>query len=151
MLTFAITTLVAAFTGLMVRRHWWLTRVRSWSMYPTLRPGDHLWTRRLPRTADISRGDIVVIDSTELGHRIVKRVIGLPGETVQVSHTGVTIDDQPLHEPYVRVHGGATGSYHVPPESFLVLGDNRPHSSDSRIWTTPYPERSTVRGATRRE
>jgi signal peptidase I len=141
-----LASLVAAITGWVVRRHWWLTRVRSWSMYPTLHPGDLRITRALSGRDTIHRGDIVVIDSTELSRRVVKRVIGLPGDTVQITPGGTSINGEPLDEPYLAGHGGPTRTFHVPVDGYFVLGDNRHRSSDSRTWANPYPPLTTMRG-----
>ena len=146
MLSILVAAIVAALAGLALRRQWWRTAVRSWSMYPALQPGTHRWTRRLRATAPVRRGDIVVIDSAELGRRVVKRVIGLPGETVDVTSGAVLVDGRPLPEPYVRSSGGPTGSYRLPADSYFVLGDNRPLSSDSRAWATPYVPRAAITG-----
>jgi signal peptidase I len=140
-----LAALVAA-TAWVVRRHWWLTRVRSWSMHPTLHPGDLRITRALSGRDTIHRGDIVVIDSTELRRRVVKRIIGLPGETVQVTPGGICIDGEPFDEPYLAGDGGPTGTFRVPEDGYFVLGDNRHCSSDSRTWANPFPSLTTIRG-----
>lgn len=144
--SFALAALVAAAAAMTVRRFCWLTRVRSWSMYPTLHPADWVPARRLRVVDPIRRGDIVVIASAELGRRVVKRVIGLPGETVDVGPQGVTIGGLPLLEPYVAVHGGPAGRYCVPRHAYLVLGDNRARSSDSRSWMTPFVPAAAILG-----
>lgn len=135
-----------AIAAILVRRRWWLTQIRSWSMYPTLQPDDWVSTRRLHGADSIRRGDIVVIDSAELGRLVVKRVIGLPGETVDVGPQGVKIDGVSLGEPYVAAHGGRTGSFCVPTNTYIVFGDNRPRSSDSRSWIMPFVPASTIVG-----
>lgn len=129
-----------------IRRLVWLTRVESWSMAPTLRPGSLLLTRRLRRSDGVRRGDVVVLRSAELGRRVVKRVVGLPGESVAVDHRGVSVDGIPLVEPYVLVNGGAGGSFEVPDGAYLLLGDNRAGSSDSRSWRQPFVARSAIEG-----
>ncbi len=129
-----------------IRHVVWLTRVKSWSMAPTLRPGSLLLTRRLRRSDRVRRGDVVVLRSAELGRRVVKRVVGLPGETVVVDSRGASVDGVPLAEPYVLVHEGAGGSFSVPDGAYLVLGDNRARSSDSRSWRQPFVTRSAIEG-----
>jgi signal peptidase I len=129
-----------------IRHLVWLTRVESWSMTPTLRPGSLLLTRRLRRSDGVRRGDVVVLRSVELGRRIVKRVVGLPGETVVVDSRGVSVDGVRLAEPYVLGHGGAGGSFSVPDGAYLVLGDNRARSSDSRSWRQPFVARAAIEG-----
>ncbi len=136
----------AAITAMVVRRRWWLTRIRSWSMYPAFHPDDCVPTRRLRRAERICRGDVVVIDSVELGRRVVKRVIGLPGEGIEIGPRGVTIDGEVLSEPYVAVHGGPARCLRVPADAYLVLGDNRLQSSDSRSWATACVPAAAIRG-----
>lgn len=140
---------LAAVTAAVVRQHLvWVTRVTSWSMAPSLRPGDRLvtWTVRDP--SRLRRGDVVVIDSVELGRRVVKRVVGLPGEHVLVTAEGVWVDGAHLAERWPTVSGGLERSFDVPDDSLLVLGDNRPASSDSRSWQDPYVPLGRVMGRT---
>ena len=73
-------------------------------------------------------------------------MIGLPGETVDVGQHGVTIDGVPLAEPYVAAHGGPAGSFRVPAHAYVVLSDNRPRSSDSRSWMTPFVPATAILG-----
>ena len=129
-----------------IRHVVWLTRVESWSMAPTLRPGSLLLTRRLRRSDGVRRGDVVVLRSAELGRRLVKRVVGLPGEMVVVDSRGVSVAGVRLAEPYVLVNSGAGGSFSVPDGAYLVLGDNRGRSSDSRSWRQPFVARSAIEG-----
>ena len=91
----------------------WLTRVQSHSMAPTLRDGALALTLRLGRRATLRRGDIVVADSHELGRRVVKRIVGLPGESVDLRAGQVHIDGQPLAEPYAS-RSVFTDSFQVP-------------------------------------
>lgn len=140
----AVSTAVAV--GLPLRRLGFVTRVESWSMAPTLAPGRHLLTRRPGRSRTIRRGDVVVVDSEELGRAVVKRVVGLGGEHVVVSGSGVEVDGRPVAEPYVVHPGGPTGSFDVPEGHLLLLGDNRARSSDSRSWRQPYLPLAAVRG-----
>lgn len=142
----AVLGLLVVAVALAVRRFVWVTRVASWSMTPTLQPADLLLTRRLRRSEHLDRGDIVVLRSAELGRRVVKRVAGLPGESVVVDSRGVSVDGVRLAEPYVLVNGGPGGSFSVPDGAYLVLGDNRARSSDSRSWRQPFVARSAIEG-----
>lgn len=79
------------------------------------------------------RGDIVVIDLPEQTEMLIKRVVGLPGETIEVRNGKVYIDSHPLDEPWaVNPGGGSYGPQTVPPLYVFVMGDNRGASNDSR-------------------
>ena len=142
----------ATLLALAVRRWGFgVTSVTSTSMLPTLRPGDRRLTIRSHGLRGLRRGDVVVARSPELGIDVVKRLIGLPGEVVTIRPDGtVTIDGAPLAEPYVELPSGPGGRYRVPPGTFLVLGDNRAASSDSRRWRDPYLPEAALRGRLRR-
>ena len=142
-------------------------RVEGASMEPTLETGQYLLINKaayyhidgtpldgvIPSTREGSidypfggpkRGDIVVFRApTQPDKDFIKRVIGLPGETVLIRNGQVFINGQPLAEPYI--HFKATYNYplngqpiKVPENSYFVLGDNRPNSSDSHLgWFVP--------------
>lgn len=86
------------------------------------------------------RGDVVIFpypDNPEVTY--VKRVIGLPGETVEIKDGYVYIDGKPIEEPYLKEPmRGTYGPYEVPEGSYFMLGDNRNSSADSRKWTNTY-------------
>ncbi len=88
-----------------------------------------------------SRGDIIVFKTPPKaeqqcgeGGTFVKRLIGLPGETVSEKAGQVYIDGKALKEPYVKFHDTQTGSWQVPPGKYFFMGDNRAQSCDSRQW-----------------
>lgn len=134
--------------GLLVRRHIvFVTKVQSDSMSPTLQPGQWLLTVRIHRTGAIKRRDIVVIASPELGHTIIKRVIGMPGDRVVIDDDGrIFINEAPFDEPYVVTPAGPAGTFAVPHDHVLLLGDNRLHSSDSRRWRQPFLPAAAIQG-----
>lgn len=113
--------------------------VTSSSMEPAISRNAVVLGRRPVIAGAYRRGDIVLF-AGENGNPFVKRIVGLPGETVGIAADGaVTIDGIPLAEPYV-VHQqeGYSGEFEVPRGCFLLLGDNRAGSYDSRFWGQPY-------------
>ena len=119
-----------------------LMYVPSESMAPTLASGDCLIGSRI--VSDLQRGEIVVFQSGDA--LMIKRVIGLPGETVRIAKNGALyIDEDLLDEPYV-VHQreGQEQTFQVPAGCFLLLGDNRQHSYDARYWDDPYVPQNKI-------
>jgi signal peptidase I len=116
--------------------------IPSGSMEPTLQVNDHLLIDKL--SYDFSspkRGDIVVFNPTatlqaeNFHDAFIKRVIGLPGETIQVKNGRVYVDDAPIKENYIAAKPDYNwGPMTVPADSYLVLGDNRNNSYDSHYW-----------------
>ena len=95
------------------------------------------------------RGDIVTFWDEELGRLLVKRVIGLPGETVRFKGGYVYVNDERLTESYLDQQGVTNSpnqsTFQVPEGSLLMLGDNRTDSLDSRYWENPYIPFGSVR------
>lgn len=113
--------------------------VPTGSMSPTIKPGDQIFVTKIYNPKLIKRGDIVVFYSHELNDRLIKRVIGLPGEKVEIKDDGkVYIDGKLLDEPYVKFPSDKKASFVVPEGEYLMLGDNRADSQDARYWNNPY-------------
>lgn len=113
-------------------------RVLGRSMVPTLRPGDVFFVQPYWR-AHPQRGEIVLLDIRHpIKGRFMKRVVGLPGETLRIEQTGVWVDGKPLSELYVPTTAAlqpqATVTLRAGPNEFIVLGDARDDSLDSRRW-----------------
>jgi len=117
--------------------------VSGYSMINTLHDGDRVLVNKLSyRLHDPRRGDVVVLKTIEgAGERdLIKRVVGLPGETVEYRSCMLYIDGRELVEPYLDLTvvtptncGNAQPALEVPDGSVFVMGDNRPGSKDSRV------------------
>jgi signal peptidase I len=135
-------------------------KIPSGSMEETLLVGDQLVVDKFG-SRPIARGQILVFKApAEPEMDLIKRVVGLPGETVQVRDKTVYIDGKPLDEPYARflfessiveqasVAGGDIrrhyGPVTVPAGHYFMMGDNRDNSRDSRFWG--FMPREYVRG-----
>jgi signal peptidase I len=111
------------------------TLVLSCSMEPNLYENQQLIVDKLTyHFRQPERGEIVVIDMGEGEISLIKRVIGLPGETLEIKNNRVLIDGQVLSEPYLaeafqRDYGPVT----IPEDTVFVMGDNRNNSRDSRM------------------
>lgn len=99
------------------------------SMYPTFNDGDFciVW-----RHSKVERGDVVAIYSEDFKKILYKRVIGVGGDTVEISNGYVYVNGESLEESYIN--GATEGSLYeeVPVGKLFVMGDNRPGSADSR-------------------
>ena len=127
--------------------------VPTGSMENTIMPGDDLFGFRLAyQFSEPKRGDIIIFkypDDEE--EKYVKRIIGLPGETVRISNAKVYIDDSetPLQEEYLKDEWTvATGpfEFQVPEGCYFVMGDNRNDSWDARYWDNTYVAREKIIG-----
>jgi signal peptidase I len=147
-------------------------KIPTGSMENNLLIGDHLLVNKFvfaPTTGgaeravlpmrDIRRGDIVVFKYPDEPERdFIKRVIGLPGETLELRNKKVYVNGQPLDEPYVHflepAHNAQEvtsfdvreryGPVQVPDGHYFVMGDNRDNSQDSRYWG--YLPRGYIKG-----
>ena len=138
-------------------------KIPTGSMENNLLIGDHLLVnkfvfgptplaigRKVLPVRPIRRGDIVVFKYPDEPDRdFIKRVIGLPGETIELRNKKVHVNGQPLEEPYVHFLTPPSTEYQevtssdlrerfgpvtVPPDQYFVMGDNRDNSQDSRYW-----------------
>ena len=128
-------------------------RVEQESMQRTLEQGQYLLVDKLtPRFDPYSRGDIVVFtppgESGQQNVPFIKRVIGLPGDRVEIQNGGVVVNGRKLDEPYVYDHQptqvtGEDANFVVPEGTLFVMGDHRANSTDSRVFG-PIPAGNVV-------
>ncbi len=116
--------------------------IPSESMLPTLHKDDRVLVNKLSyRLHDVHRGDVIVFEapegaSTSEVKDLIKRVVGLPGETIEGRGGEIYIDGKPLNEPYLpnEVRSREFPAEKVPPHRLWVLGDNRQDSKDSTFF-----------------
>ncbi len=106
------------------------------SMRPNFTTGQFIIVNRLSYLmSQPSRGDVIVFNSPDdPGRDFIKRVIGLPGETIAVRDGLVYVDDVPLDEPYIAAPPRYSGEWRLGPGEYFVLGDNRNDSQDSHTF-----------------
>ncbi len=111
-------------------------RVEGGSMEPSLHNGEFVVINRLAyRWNDPDRGEIIVFRfPLDPERRFIKRIIGLPGDTVTVREGQVFVNNTPLDEPYVSAPPHYDGTWTIEEGHVFVLGDNRNNSSDSQNW-----------------
>ena len=110
-------------------------RIDGSSMNPTLAHGQYLLINNFSYYLnDPERGDIIVFNHPNNELNLIKRVIGLPGDTVEITNQVVSVNGEALDEPYIKAPPNYSGTWTVPEDNFFVLGDNRNSSSDSHTW-----------------
>lgn len=124
-------------------------QVNGQSMVPNFQNGEYLLTDKISyKIGTPKRGDVVVFHAPDsancpkgTGCDFIKRVLGLPGESIEVKDDGIWVNGEKLNEPYIpeefdTIAGQYTRNRIVTlgPNEYFVSGDNRPYSSDSRAW-----------------
>lgn len=124
-------------------------QVNGQSMVPNFQDGEHVLTDKVSyKVREPQRGEIVVFHAPPDAHcpegtgcDFIKRILGIPGDTVEIKENAVWVNGNKLPEPYIPedfpiLPGNATKnkSVYLGPNEFFVSGDNRPYSSDSRAW-----------------
>lgn len=111
--------------------------VRQSSMYPTLQSGNLLFVSKLGVRQNIKKGSIVILKSPAEDKLLIKRVLALPGQVVDIEDGKVIVNGEAQQEPYTSEPEtspvGETSHWELSDDQVFVLGDNRPNSIDSRI------------------
>lgn len=148
------TMAVAAITVLLLKEFVIINAfIPSGSMEYTITPGDRVIGNRLAYLVkEPERGDIIIFKYPDDERQLfVKRVIGLPGETVTIENAKVYIgaDEVLLEENYLKeewIIDNGPYTFVIPENSYLVLGDNRNNSKDARYWDDAYVEAEQILG-----
>lgn len=125
-------------------------RVKSGSMIPTLEISDRIFVEKLVKFTTFSYQDIIVFHPPVPGREEevwVKRLIGLPGDTIEVRDGTLYRNGQAVDEPFIREPMRYTmPAVTVPEGHYFVLGDNRNSSEDSHRWDQPFLSEDRVIG-----
>lgn len=115
------------------------------SMQNTIQINQQLLVLKDKFVQQYNRGDIVVFEQD--GTLLIKRLIGLPGETIRISKGTVFVDGELLFEEYLSSNSDEYDkTFYVPEGSYLFLGDNREESFDARFWDNPYVNKNDLWG-----
>ena len=112
-------------------------RIEGHSMLPTLQEGEYVIINKLSYyLEDPERGDIIVLKfPNDRSRDFIKRIVGIPGDHIEVNNGVVEINGIGLDEPYINAQPNYSGAWDVPEGQYFVLGDNRNNSSDSHNWS----------------
>jgi signal peptidase I len=131
-LYFAVPVLIVVFVAQPVR-------IEGIAMEPTLSNGDRVFMNKT--IGELKRGDIIVfLFPKDQSKSYIKRIIGLPGEKLEIEDGKIIINGKRLEEPYIPPqyisHDSTAEPVMIPTDNYFVVGDNRNYSSDSRSWGT---------------
>ena len=108
--------------------------VKGRSMEPTLHNGQYIIVSKASYWfGDPQRGDIVVFDTVKFNHGIIHRIVGLPGELVEIKKGTLCINDQEVRETYIQGNAVTSSRKIVPDNSYFIVGDNRQAASSDIV------------------
>ena len=118
--------------------------IPSDSMNPTLKRGDLVFSLRT--ATEYNRYDIAIFESPdEPSVLYIKRIIGLPGDEVDIKNGIVYVNGNEIDDSYIsKEKSNYTGHFSVPDDSYFMLGDNRNHSRDSRYWINTFVSKDKI-------
>ncbi len=123
--------------------------VEGQSMEPTLSSRERLFVNKfIYRIQKPERGDIIVFSPRyDSGKKYIKRIVGLPGETIEIKEGKTFIDGQPVEEDYLNQRMfGVHEKVEVPEDHYFVMGDNRNNSTDSRDGRVGFVDMDSIDG-----
>ena len=136
---------IAIVLALLIRQFvFFKVKIPSTSMVPTLNEGDQLIATRVYNLDNLKRGDIIVFNFTPEDKIYIKRLIGLPGDHIEIkNNVDVYVNGEKLEDSYVKNpdpynENAPVLTYDVPDGKYFFLGDNRAVSFDSRRWDSKY-------------
>ena len=128
-----VTIAIGIGVGLLVRQYIPLVQISGPSMEPSFYDGERVFYKK---PENISRGDVVLF-TDEDGDTVIKRAIGLPGETIYITGGIIIVDGEKLGDEYMYgdIAGGgiAKQPFTIPDDTYFLIGDNYQNSLDSRI------------------
>lgn len=125
-----ITVLLAVVFFMAIRAFVHNYEVQGFSMEPTLDDGQYIVVNKAAYWfGEPQRGDIVVFDSSQMNHGIIHRLVGLPGETVEIDDGKLYINGERKREPYIEGNSISASTREIPEDSYFIIGDNRSAAS----------------------
>lgn len=140
--------IIVAFLSVWMGLTGFITNVPTGSMLPTLQLDSKFLVVKDSLIKEYHRGDIVVFcKEDDPDTFLVKRVIGLPGEIIDIREGAVYVNGDPLVEDYIgSTDLSYSNTFFVPEDSYLFLGDNRAESLDARYWEQPFVHKDFLKG-----
>ena len=140
----ALTLLIAFIAVFIVNQFFFILSVPSSSMEPTMNPNEKFLTTKI-MGEELDYG-IYGFYSDELDMRLVKRLVGKPGDVIEFDKGKLIRNGEEVVEDYVLYDSYFSGTYTVPENKYLFIGDNRSNSIDARFWKDPYIEKDKIIG-----